>query len=106
MEAHTQAHTQAHTGTHRHNEYLAQGPRDSNTYMRSLANAHLHTTPHPAPLPAERSAAADALAPAPFLVSSPSPRMQIEEMITAADLDKDGFINEEEFLRVLKKGSS
>jgi Ca2+-binding EF-hand superfamily protein len=32
--------------------------------------------------------------------------MQIEEMITAADLDKDGFINEEEFLRVLKKGSS
>merc|ERR550514_939218 len=29
---------------------------------------------------------------------------EIEEMITAADLDKDGFINEEEFLRVLKKG--
>merc|ERR1711939_393413 len=31
---------------------------------------------------------------------------EIEEMITAADLDKDGFINEEEFLRVLKKGAS
>ena len=25
-------------------------------------------------------------------------------MITAADLDKDGYINEEEFLRILKKG--
>jgi len=31
---------------------------------------------------------------------------QIGEMITAADLDKDGFINEEEFLRILKKGSA
>lgn len=30
---------------------------------------------------------------------------EISEMITAADLDKDGFINEEEFLRILKKGS-
>ena len=29
---------------------------------------------------------------------------EIGEMITAADLDKDGFINEEEFLRILKKG--
>ena len=31
---------------------------------------------------------------------------EIEEMITAADLDKDGYINEEEFLRILKKGGS
>ena len=31
---------------------------------------------------------------------------EIEEMISAADLDKDGFINEEEFLRILKKGVS
>lgn len=31
---------------------------------------------------------------------------EISEMITAADLDKDGFINEEEFLRILKKGVS
>ena len=29
---------------------------------------------------------------------------EIGEMISAADLDKDGFINEEEFLRILKKG--
>jgi len=29
---------------------------------------------------------------------------EIEEMISAADLDKDGYINEEEFLRILKKG--
>jgi len=29
---------------------------------------------------------------------------EIEEMISAADLDKDGFINEEEFLRIVKKG--
>ena len=32
------------------------------------------------------------------------PDEEIEEMITAADLDKDGYINEEEFLRILKKG--
>ena len=31
---------------------------------------------------------------------------EIEEMITAADLDKDGYINEEEFLRILKKGAA
>ena len=31
---------------------------------------------------------------------------EISEMITAADLDKDGFISEEEFLRILKKGAS
>ena len=31
---------------------------------------------------------------------------EISEMITAADLDKDGFISEEEFLRILKKGSA
>ena len=31
---------------------------------------------------------------------------EIEEMITAADLDKKGYINEEEFLRILKKGVS
>ena len=31
---------------------------------------------------------------------------EIEEMITAADLDKDGFINEAEFMRILKKGVS
>ena len=30
---------------------------------------------------------------------------EIEEMITAADLDKDGFINEEEFLRACRAGS-
>ena len=30
----------------------------------------------------------------------------ISEMITAADLDKDGFISEDEFLRVLKKGAA
>ena len=29
---------------------------------------------------------------------------EISEMITAADLDKDGFISEEEFLRILRKG--
>ena len=31
---------------------------------------------------------------------------EIEEMITAGDLDKDGYINEEEFLRILKKGAA
>ncbi|KOO34086.1 centrin-like protein [Chrysochromulina tobinii] len=31
---------------------------------------------------------------------------EIEEMIIAADLDKDGFINEAEFMRILKKGVS
>ena len=31
---------------------------------------------------------------------------EISEMVTAADLDKDGFINEEEFLRIIKKGAS
>ena len=29
---------------------------------------------------------------------------EILEMVTSADLDKDGYINEEEFLRILKKG--
>ena len=28
---------------------------------------------------------------------------EISEMITAADVDKDGYINEEEFLRILRK---
>ena len=31
---------------------------------------------------------------------------EISEMVTAADLDKDGFISEEEFLRILKKGAA
>ena len=31
---------------------------------------------------------------------------EISEMITAADLDKDGFINEEEFLRILRRGAA
>ena len=28
---------------------------------------------------------------------------EISEMITAADVDKDGYINEEEFLRIMKR---
>ena len=28
---------------------------------------------------------------------------EISEMITAADVDTDGYINEEEFLRILRK---
>ena len=28
---------------------------------------------------------------------------EIMEMITAADVDKDGYINEEEFLRIMKR---
>ena len=31
---------------------------------------------------------------------------EISEMVTAADLDKDGFISEDEFLRILKKGAA
>ena len=31
---------------------------------------------------------------------------EISEMISAADLDKDGFINEEEFLRILRRGAA
>lgn len=31
---------------------------------------------------------------------------ELSEMIAAADTDKDGFISEEEFLRILRKGAS
>ena len=30
---------------------------------------------------------------------------EIMEMITAADIDKDGMINEDEFWRIMKRGS-